>query len=319
VGVKTAARNILVAYGSERGGTAEIAIAIGEALRDRGHVVACIPARAVRAVDDFDVVIVGGALYMNRWHRDARRLVTTHAAALRARPTWLFSSGPLDDSASKRDIAPVGVVARLSAQIGARGHATFGGRLERDAKGFIAHAMAKKLAGDWRDWNAIAAWAGAIADALAAEPIVAPASPPSVAAPAPAAAGRRVLGALALLVGFAAVAGGLALIVRPDGSLLRFPADTLDASPFSTFLVPGLVLCAVIGLANVVAGVLVLRDAGGAGPAAFAGGALLFGWIVAQMMFLGTANALQLVFLAIAVAMMGLSLRGIPGESAKPV
>jgi menaquinone-dependent protoporphyrinogen oxidase len=36
-------------------------------------------------------------------------------------------------------------------RIGARGQATFGGRLEPDAKGFPANVMAKKHSGDWRD------------------------------------------------------------------------------------------------------------------------------------------------------------------------
>ena len=61
-------------------------------------------------------MVVGGALYAFRWHRDARRFVKRHTRSLRRVPTYMFSSGPLDDSAGRRDIAPVkGVAALMSA------------------------------------------------------------------------------------------------------------------------------------------------------------------------------------------------------------
>jgi len=121
----------------------------------------------VGALDGYDAVIVGGALYANRWHRAARRFVRTHAAQLRERPAYFFSSGPLDDSATQREIPPVGQVRALMRKVGARGHATFGGRLSPDARGFPASAMARKLAGDYRDPRQIRDWATAIADELA--------------------------------------------------------------------------------------------------------------------------------------------------------
>jgi len=71
--------------------------------------------------------------------------------ALRHIPVWLFSSGPLDDSADHDAIAPTRDVAVLMERVGALGHATFGGRLSADAKGFPASAMARKRSGDWRN------------------------------------------------------------------------------------------------------------------------------------------------------------------------
>jgi menaquinone-dependent protoporphyrinogen oxidase len=105
-----------------------------------------------------DAVVVGGALYMSRWHRDAVRFVKRHAAALRDLPVWFFSSGPLDDSARDGALAAVPQVQALAAAIEAKGHMTFGGRLQPDAKGFIAHRMAKTTAGDWRDPQQVREW-----------------------------------------------------------------------------------------------------------------------------------------------------------------
>ena len=91
----------LVAYCSKRGSTMEIAEWIGADLREAGVDVDVRPANSVKEVAPYDLVILGGALYMGRWHRDARRFARRHARMLRTRPVWLFSSGPLDDSAGR--------------------------------------------------------------------------------------------------------------------------------------------------------------------------------------------------------------------------
>ncbi|MFI5040303.1 MAG: hypothetical protein ACHQNA_00395 [Acidimicrobiales bacterium] len=92
--------------------------------------------------------------------------VRRHTRTLRRQPVWLISSGPLDDSARAGGLAPVRGVAKLAARIGARGEATFGGRLEPDAKGFPASAMAKTHAGDWRDADQIHEFAAGVATDL---------------------------------------------------------------------------------------------------------------------------------------------------------
>ena len=83
---------------------------------------------------------------------------------------WAFSSGPLDDSASHATIPPVKGVQALMQRVGARGHATFGGRLAPDAKGYPASMLAKKRAGAWRDPAEVRAWATAIAAELRHDP-----------------------------------------------------------------------------------------------------------------------------------------------------
>ena len=157
---------VLVAYGSKRGGTAGLAGMIAEELSAAGMPAVASPARDVRIIDGYDAVVVAGALYAMRWHRDARRFVHRWGYELKHRPVWLVSSGPLDESATKGDIPPVRHVAKAMAAIGARGQVTFGGRLEADAKGFPASAMAKKHAGDWRDREHVRRWVSTIAPEL---------------------------------------------------------------------------------------------------------------------------------------------------------
>lgn len=157
---------VLVAYGSRRGGTAEIAMWIGAELRKAGLHADVRAAGAVRDLAAYHAVVLGGALYGRRWHRDARRFARRHGGALRDRPVWLFSSGPLGRSAETVEIPPVRGVRRLAERIGARGHTTFGGRLVQDTRGFIASRMAARSAGDYRDRRQVREWARGIAAEL---------------------------------------------------------------------------------------------------------------------------------------------------------
>lgn len=155
---------VLVAYGSKRGGTAELAEWLAEELNEEGVVADAIDAREVDDVAPYDLVVVGGALYMYRWHRQARRFVRRHNAELRERPVYMFSSGPLDESATDSDVPPTRQVRQLMERVEAREHVTFGGRLEHDARGFPARAMAKNMSGDYRHRALVKAWARHIID-----------------------------------------------------------------------------------------------------------------------------------------------------------
>ena len=157
---------VLVAYASKHGATREIAEAIGATLLAAGHAVDVRPARDVRSLGPATAVILGSALYAAHWQRDATRFVRRHHAALRERPVWLFSSGPLDDSASRTRLPVPEPVAAATVGLGARDHRTFGGRLLPDAPGVDPHILATHPTGDFRDWEAIRAWAAAIAGAL---------------------------------------------------------------------------------------------------------------------------------------------------------
>ncbi|MFO0756955.1 MAG: flavodoxin domain-containing protein [Byssovorax sp.] len=287
---------VLVTHGSERGGTAEIAAQIANELRAAGLDADLYPARAVRDVRPYDAIIVGGALYALSWHADARRFVLRHARALRKKEVWLFSSGPLDDSASRGDIPPVAQVEQLMAHVGARGHATFGGRLAADASGFIASKMAKDRAGDFRDRAQIEAWARKVAAAIRA-----PA--PAHRAPAPLPSRALPLG-LALFTAVTAMGGGAVLIASPDGSLVRFPAGTLDHTPFHDFLLPGLILFVLVGLLNALAAWVHWIRAPLAAFASFAGGCSLLVWITVEMIMLRTLDGLQITYLLVALALL---------------
>ncbi len=158
--------HVLVVYGSKMGGTAGLANLLAGDLAALGVDVDVAEASAATRIADSDAVIVGGALYMNRWHRSARRFVKRNTRELRAQPVFFFSSGPLDAHSASEGLPPTHQVQRLIERVGAVEHITFGGCLLADASGFPARAMAHQKAGDWRDPAAVNAWAAHIVDVL---------------------------------------------------------------------------------------------------------------------------------------------------------
>lgn len=158
---------VLVTYGSTNGSTAQIAEAVAEVLRKDGLTVDALPAPAVTSVASYDAVVVGGGLYAGRWQKDARRFVRRHRRLLAERPVWFFSSGPLDASASERDIPPVRGVGRAMTRLSVREHVTFGGCLEEGAKGRVAGMILRSgKGGDFRNFDAIETWADRVAREL---------------------------------------------------------------------------------------------------------------------------------------------------------
>jgi menaquinone-dependent protoporphyrinogen oxidase len=163
---------VLVAVASKYGATREIAEAVGRGLTERGHEVDVRDVADAGAVSEFAAVVLGSAVYAGRWLEAARAFVDEHALELAARPTWLFSSGPIGDP--PRPVGDDAVhVDEIVERTKAREHRVFAGKLDRTKLSFGERAIAfafRADVGDFRDWDAIAAWAVEIADTLAYQP-----------------------------------------------------------------------------------------------------------------------------------------------------
>lgn len=163
---------VLVAYASKRGSTAEIAEAIASVLRESRHTADCAAAGSVAALEGYDAVVLGSAVYMRRWRGDARRFLRKHRHALEGMPWWVFSSGPTGDPAKDKPAwtAP-GRTMRKIERLGAREHVVFGGSVPKEPHGRIERAMVDNTPPEWRDrrdWDEIRAWARGIAGRLPA-------------------------------------------------------------------------------------------------------------------------------------------------------
>lgn len=163
---------VLVAYATKHGATAEIAEAIAEELRGAGLAADCSEVRRVERLDGYGAVVLGSAVYMKRWRREARRFLRRHGGGLAGMPFWVFSSGPCGKDPDPSWSEPAKVVARVE-RLGAREHVVFGGRLPLHPGNFMERAMVRDTPPelrDLRDWDEIRRWARGVAGALGASP-----------------------------------------------------------------------------------------------------------------------------------------------------
>ena len=160
---------VLVSVASKHGATEEIGEAIAVAITEEGVEAQFHAPERVATLDGFDAVIIGSGVYAGHWLEAAKRFIERHGAALRQRPVWLFSSGPLGDPLAP--IAEAVDVEPLVEMSAARGHRTFAGKLAKEELGFGERALVKMVRapyGDYRDWPEIAEWAREIAASLKA-------------------------------------------------------------------------------------------------------------------------------------------------------
>jgi menaquinone-dependent protoporphyrinogen oxidase len=168
--------SILVAYATKYGSTEEVAEAVATTLRESGLEVDVRPMRRVDSLEEYRAVVLGAPIYIGRWHGDARQFLTRHQDALMERPVAVFALGPLKDTDEEvagsreqldQELAKEAWLAPIAVEM-------FGGVYD-PAKLSLAHRLMGALpasplhgrpASDIRDWDAIRAWAAAVAGQL---------------------------------------------------------------------------------------------------------------------------------------------------------
>lgn len=159
---------VLVTYATKYGATADIADEVGKALAGAGNEVEVLPLDKVMTADDYDAVILGSGVYAGHWLKAATQFVKDNKDVLATHPVWLFASGPIGDPPKPTQEAVE--LAQFGEEIGARGHRTFAGKMEKSDLNFAERAIAAALHaefGDFRDWGSVLEWAAQIADELA--------------------------------------------------------------------------------------------------------------------------------------------------------
>lgn len=119
----------------------------------------------------------------------------------------------------------------------------------------------------------------------------------------------RVHMALIWVASFAAlsaIGGGIGLLATNG---LGIPLAYLRTTPFTSYVVPGVILGVAVGGSALAATLLLLRHQRWADLTAFGAGAIMAGWIVGEVLLLGQLSWLQWFYLAVGVALMGLAVR----------
>jgi len=167
---------VLVVYASKHGATREIAERVAQTISAAGQQAQARPVTAAGDLTGYDAFVVGSAVYMGHWQKEAAEFVRRNRAVLAGHPVWLFSSGPLGTEpagAQGRDLTAAAEpreLAELTEAIHPRGHRVFFGALDPGRLGLSERAIRKLPAaraimpeGDFRDWAQIEAWARGIA------------------------------------------------------------------------------------------------------------------------------------------------------------
>lgn len=157
---------ILVAYATKHGSTREVACAVAETLHEHGLAVDTLPAARVDDLSPYTGVVLGGAIYMGRWHPDAVAFLKRHRRTLATTPVWIFGMGPRTLAEDDLRAARKQVMKALAKvpEIHPVAVAVFGGVIEPRTLRFPLNRIP---AGDARDWPSIRAWATDVAEAFA--------------------------------------------------------------------------------------------------------------------------------------------------------
>jgi menaquinone-dependent protoporphyrinogen oxidase len=179
---------ILVTYATLANSTAEVAQAIGQRLRDTGAEVDVYPAGMVVDMRPYRAAVVGSGVRWGKPYEEAVTFLKERQQALRKIPTAYFIvCGTMrEDTEENRRRASSYMDALRASAPGVQPFAMelFGGRVEGEKVSLLLRFMLKlkkKRAGDYRNWDAIRAWAEELGNRLpnvvvnrdAMEPVVA--------------------------------------------------------------------------------------------------------------------------------------------------
>ncbi|MBI5960946.1 MAG: flavodoxin domain-containing protein [Chloroflexi bacterium] len=187
------AQNVLVVYGTSSGSTAEVAQTIAQELQAAGAVVETRPLAQVTDLAAYDLVIIGAPMILG-WQRSATNFVAKHQQALSGKRVALFMTcysltkadeggvmgipvvldparatapkNPAHLSRTEKYALPsayLGPVLKKAPQVKPVSVAFFGGKVDYSKLNPLAWLFVKLAirakAGDFRNWEAIKAWA----------------------------------------------------------------------------------------------------------------------------------------------------------------
>lgn len=115
----------------------------------------------------------------------------------------------------------------------------------------------------------------------------------------------RIFSILLLLFnGIGALYGSFKFITDPSGASLRMTLSLLEHSPFTNYLIPGIILLIANGILSFVVISLILFKTNFYPLAIIAEGCILFGWITIQVIMLRTVASLHIALWTVSVLLI---------------
>jgi menaquinone-dependent protoporphyrinogen oxidase len=164
---KTMGGKILIAYASKCGSTGEVADAVGKVLCRAGAPVDVKRVQDVKDLTPYRAAVLGSAVRMGKALPEMTGFAKKNRSALAALPVACFHVGMSmrEDTEANRDKANQALAPLLQELPAPVGVGLFGGKVDYSKLPAIFRLMFSQdksgamAEGDWRDWDAINAWA----------------------------------------------------------------------------------------------------------------------------------------------------------------
>ena len=114
---------------------------------------------------------------------------------------------------------------------------------------------------------------------------------------------------LLLLLGGSGIYGGIMFILDPSGETLGIPVVLLVGSPFSNYMIPGLLLFVVIGMDSLAIIFFLVKKMPFAAPLVIIQGIVLAGYLSGEVLMGFVYPSLQLPYYALSILLIGLGLQ----------
>ena len=163
---KNMKKKVLITYASKYGSTGGVADAIGKELCSKGMAADVVLIKNARNVSSYQGVVIGSAIYMGKWMSEAVDFVKKNKDSLRQVPVAYFLvcmtlSQPTEKKQAEV-LSYMDPVLKAVPEIKPVGLGTFAGALDYSNLSWLYKKILKSKGtpeGDFRDWNAIRAWA----------------------------------------------------------------------------------------------------------------------------------------------------------------
>lgn len=163
---KNIKKKILVTYASKYGSTGGVADAIAKELCSKGMAADVVFIKNVRNVSSYQAVVVGSAIYMGKWMPEAVDFIKKNEDSLSRVPVAYFLvcmtlSRPTEKKQAEV-LSYMDPVLNAAPKIKPVALGTFAGALDYKNLSWLNERILKfkgSQEGDFRDWNAIRAWA----------------------------------------------------------------------------------------------------------------------------------------------------------------
>jgi len=165
-GKKNMEKRVLVTYASKYGSTGGVADAIGEELCSKEVATDVLLIKNVSNISSYQAVVIGSAIYMGKWMSEAVDFLKKNKDILRQVPVAYFLvcmtlSQPTEKNRAEA-LSCMDPILKAVPEIKPVAIGTFAGALDYNNLSWLNKKILKSKGtpeGDFRDWNAIRAWA----------------------------------------------------------------------------------------------------------------------------------------------------------------